>query len=141
MREQQAHGGRDETQQETLNDQPTRQLKPRGADPLPVVALRHAVSAEAIPLAGLSRRAAQSRTTYGVGRTLALCGVRHTLQTDDGVRGTADSDEWKEFNARERAMDGQASVNEVYLTVMEVADRLKINEETVRRIFLENQAS
>lgn len=33
-------------------------------------------------------------------------------------------------------MHGQADLNEVYFTVTEVADRLKINEDTVRRLFL-----
>jgi hypothetical protein len=33
-------------------------------------------------------------------------------------------------------MGGQAHLSEVYLTVTEVADRLKLNEDTVRRLFL-----
>lgn len=33
-------------------------------------------------------------------------------------------------------MGGQVDVSEVYLTVTEVAERLKINEDTVRRLFL-----
>jgi excisionase family DNA binding protein len=33
-------------------------------------------------------------------------------------------------------MGGQVDINEVYLTVTEVAERLKINEDTVRRLFL-----
>jgi hypothetical protein len=33
-------------------------------------------------------------------------------------------------------MHGQADLSEVYFTVTEVAERLKINEDTVRRLFL-----
>lgn len=33
-------------------------------------------------------------------------------------------------------MQGQADLSEVYFTVTEVAERLKINEDTVRRLFL-----
>lgn len=33
-------------------------------------------------------------------------------------------------------MSGQVDINQVYLTVTEVAERLKINEDTVRRLFL-----
>ena len=33
-------------------------------------------------------------------------------------------------------MGGQVDASEVYLTVTEVADRLKVNEDTVRRLFL-----
>jgi hypothetical protein len=54
---------------------------------------------------------------------------------NEGVRGTQ-SQARKAFTAEEQAMDGQASVSEVYLTVVEVAERLKINEDTVRRLFL-----
>ena len=32
-------------------------------------------------------------------------------------------------------MGGQVDVNEAYLTVGDVADRLKVNEDTVRRLF------
>jgi excisionase family DNA binding protein len=33
-------------------------------------------------------------------------------------------------------MQGQPDLNDVYFTVTEVAERLKINEDTVRRLFL-----
>jgi hypothetical protein len=34
------------------------------------------------------------------------------------------------------AVQAKASIDERYLTVIEVAERLKVNEETVRRLFL-----
>jgi predicted ArsR family transcriptional regulator len=34
------------------------------------------------------------------------------------------------------AVQAKASLDESYLTVIEVAERLKVNEETVRRLFL-----
>jgi hypothetical protein len=34
------------------------------------------------------------------------------------------------------AVQAKASIDERYLTVLEVAERLKVNDETVRRLFL-----
>ena len=57
------------------------------------------------------------------------------LPRKEGVRGRGFLRR-EGFTAKEQVMDGQAGADEVFLTVAEVAERLKINEETVRRIFL-----